>query len=264
MESIRLARLRTRFSLAVCLLDANHTDNPRLAGAAVTLEGVLSKPVRKASGWFIFTDLQEGTYRLNVNIPDYFSESIEIVVDAGHPVVYVPLIPLPSYPFVEGATLLRVCFRNNSGLPVAGVRLTAVVVSESCARARIAQDEVQPGAVELPLGQVTGGIAPGSLFLIRGRDPQQQGERCVVESVADRMRAVKLTKPLASAHSRGDLLLPVVETRSDERGEAVVAFPGCRAKTFDVALAIAGGASTLAKEVTLAEGKTANLGTLHL
>ncbi|MBO9606504.1 MAG: hypothetical protein J7639_11155 [Paenibacillaceae bacterium] len=262
METVRLVKLRNRLSLAVRVLDAHTSEAPRQTGAIVALEGIAAKPVRKDDGWYLFTDLTEGAYRLNVTIPDYFPEQLDIRVNDAHSIVYVPLKAKPSFPFRENDTLIRVMFRDGEERPVAGLALTATVTTESCAKARLMPEQTEAGARELTVGQLAGAMLPGEGYLIQSRTGEGAAERCEIAEAEG--RTVKLKTPLVRPHARGSLLLPVLRTFSSERGEAVIAFPGHRTKAFDVRLQIEGaGGRTIEQEVTMREGATVNLGTIR-
>lgn len=264
METIRLVKLRNRLSLAVRVLDAHTSEPPRQTGAIVALDDIAAKPVRKDDGWYVFTDLTEGAYRLNVSIPDYFPEQLDILVNDAHSIVYVPLKAAPSFPFRENDTLLRVVFRDDGDRPVPGLALAATITTESCAKARLMPEQTEAGASELTVGQLAGAMLPGECYLIQSRTGEGAAERCEIAEAPDRSRTVKLKAPLARPHARGAMLLPVLRTLSSERGEAVIAFPGNRTKTFDVRLRIEGaGGRTMEREVAVREGATVNLGTIR-
>jgi hypothetical protein len=263
MEHIRIALMRTRVSLAVCLLDSFTLDSPLGIGTLVLLEDTLHKPIVKANGYYIFTDLQERAYRLHIKSQHYFSEYVDIQVGAKDQLVYVSLLPRPSYPFQDKDTLLRVGIKGEDERPYPNVSVSAAVVTEEGARARLAQDEAAAGADELTLGSVTGKLGVGDRFLLRSRNGKDE-ELCRIDAVMEYQRKVKLERPLTGAFTRGSLLLPVVHTRSDERGEAVLAFANCRAKQFNVKLELTHGEHRLLKEVNLTEGGTTLAGSLCL
>lgn len=137
-------------------------------------------------------------------------------------------------------------------------------MTEEVSRARLAQDHAGRGENELMLGSVTGKIGIGDRFLIRGRNAKADEELCCVAAVLEHQRKVRLVEPISGSYSRGSLLLPVVKSRSDEQGEAVLAFANCRAKQFDLRLDITYGDLSLLKEVNLAEGGTTLAGSLCL
>ncbi|NOU93656.1 hypothetical protein GC093_10540 [Paenibacillus sp. LMG 31456] len=257
MESVRVAKLSTKVSLVVCLLDSYTSSSPLGLNASILLEGTLSKPIITSKGTFIFNDLQAGGYRLRVNVPYYFEECRDIEVGLENTLVHVTLSPRPSYPFREKDTLLRASVSNEHGQPYSKAILLAVMQSENGARARLAQDKAGQGTDQLTIGSVTGKISVGDRYLIRSRNSSEVGEElCLVEEVLEYQRRLRLERPLIGSYARGSLLLPVVKTQSDERGEVVVAFANCRANRFDIKLDVAHSGRSLSKEVNLTEGGT--------
>lgn len=100
-------------SFAVWLVD-NYTQKEPLGDVRVTVDGkkiTTVKAVKNPSRYYIFSDLPEGKYTLNVESEHYFSE--KKIVDTSsfvcskEPVVEVFLKPRPSYPFPDRATLIR-------------------------------------------------------------------------------------------------------------------------------------------------------------
>ncbi|MDF2959246.1 MAG: hypothetical protein K0S39_981 [Paenibacillus sp.] len=263
MGNIRIAKLNTKVSLVVCLLDSFTSDSPLGIVASVVLEGTLAKPVVTSKGTYIFNDLEAGTYRLRVNAQHYFEECRIIQVGLENTLVHVTLSPRPSYPFKEKDTLLRVSVGNEQGQPYSKALLFASVQSEDGARARLAQDQAETGEDRLTVGSVTGKIGVGDRYLIRSRTVQDAGEVCLIAEVLEYQRRFRLDRPLSGSYIRGALLLPFVQTQSDERGEAVIAFANCRTKQFNIKLDIVHGDLSLSKEVNLAEGGTTFAGSLH-
>ncbi|NHN32427.1 hypothetical protein [Paenibacillus agricola] len=264
MEPFRISMSKTRVSLAVCLLDSFTLAPPLGLHTKVVLEGSFSKPIIKAHGMFIFTNVNEGVYKLHIYAEEYFEEVVEITIGPKDKLVHVSLLPRPSYPFHEKDTLLRAQVKNKHNQPYSGATLIAAVVSEEASRARLAQDQAGSGEDQLMLGSVTGKIGVGDRFLIRSRNKTDADELCCIAAVLEHQRRVKLEKPLAGSFARGSLLLPVVQSRTDSHGEAVLAFANCRAKQFLIKLDVQHGNLSLLKEVNLAEGGTTLAGSLCL
>jgi hypothetical protein len=253
---------KTRVSLAVCLLDSFTLAPPLGFHTKVVLKESLSNPIVKPHGIYIFTDVKEGMYRLHVHAEHYFDEDVELAIGLKDELVHVSLTPRPSYPFHEKDTLLRVNIKDKQGQPCSGASLIASALSVEASRARLAQDLAGSGEDDLILGSVTGKIGVGDRFLIRSRNATDGEELCRIAAVLEHQRRVKLEKPLTGSYSRGSLLLPVVQSRSDEQGEAVLAFANCRAKHFLIKLDIKHGNLSLLKEVNLTEGGTTLAGSL--
>ncbi|MDD9266897.1 hypothetical protein ACFPES_07605 [Paenibacillus sp. GCM10023248] len=266
MDPIRISQLRTRVSLVVCVVDAITSRAPLGNTTTVYLEGTRSKAINKSNGSYIFNDLPPGEYRLKVSNEHYFEEQTLIAVGTDNFIVVVQLKPLPSYPFSSGTGLIRFMLQDAAGAPVRHAGLQATVVSEECACARVMAEQLDKGAEVITLGSFTGVIAAGDTYLLRGRSVQATEELIRIAEVIEHQKRFRLDRKLSATFARGTLLLPVQETRSTERGEAVIAFRGNRIAAFQSELLITYGPNGrhVVKDVQVAEGTTMNLGIIRL
>jgi hypothetical protein len=102
-------RIRTTVSLVLSLVD-ELTNAPPQGSIRIDMDGDRNQPVRNPSGYYVFTDLEDGTHTLATESQYYFPESRTIEVplpDPKNPVIQVTLKPMPCYPFPEHATLVR-------------------------------------------------------------------------------------------------------------------------------------------------------------
>lgn len=119
----------TKLSLAVYLIDS-YTGRRISGDAEVSLKGLNIKPVRNPSGYYLFLNIPEGVYTLQVTGGEYyFDEEKDEVrlsdLDRKDPVILITLTPTPAYPFSLSATLIRGCVRDNHGrgIPYANVKI---------------------------------------------------------------------------------------------------------------------------------------------
>lgn len=255
--------------LVIRALDTYTSGPARDLRLQVQVAGLLQKPIRKANGMFVFENVPPGSYTVQVASEMYHVESLQVdtsVLDPLSPVVRVDLIPQAAYPFDEEATLARANVRDEQNRPVADVRLRAIVTTESCAKARLGQD-VEAGAREIALTRIVGRLAEGARYWLQ--DPEGAlGERCVLAQVEPGARTVQLDAPLEHAYARGTLLLPLVEGRSDRRGEVVLGFGNYRTKRFEARLEFVSdeqqAIEKTVKEVSLQEGQMTGLGAIPI
>ncbi|OCT11383.1 hypothetical protein A8709_06830 [Paenibacillus pectinilyticus] len=262
MDQIRISQLKSRVSLVVCVIDALTSQAPLGNTTTVHLEGTRSKAIRKSNGSYIFNDLPPGDYRLVVQSEFYFQEYRNITVETRNFLETVQVKPLPSYPFSQGAGLIRLMLHNAAGAPIRDARLLSTVLTEDCARARLMVDQADKGTLEVTLGSFTGSVVAGDAYLLRGRGAKASEEIIRISEVLEHQKRFRLANPLTNAFTRGAMLLPVQETRSTDRGEAVIAFRGNRIPSFQTELVITYGEQGKheIKEIEVAEGTTANLG----
>lgn len=257
-------KLGRKLSMVLWLID-QYTSLGSNEEISVCLNGLPAGFQRKAGGYLVFTDLEEDRYRISLESPYYCPEELEVhlsSLDRSEPVVYVPLKPAPAYRFNPGSTLIRASLCAKDGGPASG-NITAILGSENCARAQLGRQGAKAGSTEISLVEVTGRLAPGDLLLIRSRGAKK-GEICEITTMGGGEGVYSLKKPLSSDHKRGELLMPLVTARSDQRGEIVVGIRSLRQKTCQLELEISAGANSQTLEIEIKAGQTHYLGKVAL
>ena len=106
--------ISSHVSLAVWLVD-EFTGKPAIADLTVSLKEINQKPIKNPSGYYCFTDLNDGDYTIVVKptVPLanlYFHKEVKITVPMPNklePVKEIILKPTLSYPFPSYTTLIR-------------------------------------------------------------------------------------------------------------------------------------------------------------
>lgn len=262
MEQLRIVRMKSRVSLVVLLRDGFSASQPSDRKLEVRLANYPRKPVGKPDGTYIFNDLEPGEYRLEIDSTYYFRESRVISVGTGNVIASIPLLPLPSYPYRQSDTLIRAMVTDASGHPARGVSVTATILSEECAAGRLAEDKTVKGASEIAVNGLTAQVGCGDSFVLVGRGAKEGREVVHIRDTVEYQKRFRLASPLEASYSRGSMLLPVYRTRTTERGEMAIAFPGGTTEAYPVALSVGGeGGEKAVMDVTVQQGVTVNLGT---
>ena len=116
----------TRLSLAVYLTDDYSGRGGYLDGdVTVSLKGQKTESFRNPGGYYLFLDLPEGSYTVQINGGEYyFDKEKEDVTPADlkkkSPVINITLKPTPSYPFQSSATLIRGFVKDPEGRGIPG------------------------------------------------------------------------------------------------------------------------------------------------
>lgn len=269
IQHMRNILFQTKFSIAVRLVDSYTGQVPFGRKIKVVLENAIQKSVQKSDGYYVFADIPKAMYKLHVQSEYYMHECLEIDLrdntyqNSNGDVKHIALIPNSSYPIHPGATILRATFRNTSSDPVSGVEITAVPMSEECARARVAQETLQKGQRELSLIHLTGLVSIGDQFLLKDKKEEKE-EYCQISGIGKGVRSFELKSPIEQDYSRGALLLPVTQARSDQRGEVVLFFRNSKVKTYNVKLEMSYYDQRIVKEVRISAGDIHLLGTIEL
>lgn len=259
-------RLGKRVSMVLRLIDQYTALGSNESDISVFLNGRPASFQRKAGGYLVFTELEEELYRVVIESKFYLSEEFEVrpgELDRAEPIVYVALKPSLLYHFNASATLIRVSVCRQNGEPAEGAVITAALLSDNCARARLGRQGAVAGWAGISLVDVTGRLAPGDLFLIRPAEGEE-GEICEMATMGVGESVYELKKPPLSDHARGELLMPVIMTRTSERGEAVLALRNFRQRECELSLRVVFADRDLIRKIKIHSGTTHNLGKITI
>lgn len=124
----------TRCSLVVAPVDIWTRRIPAPSALTVALVGVHRKPIRKPNGTYLFLDLPDDSYLLNIYSPSFIP--VNQWIETGHlntlhPVVTVPLLPGPGYLYPANSTALRFQLIDSSGVGRSDVDVYAYVKEDA-------------------------------------------------------------------------------------------------------------------------------------
>ncbi len=116
-----------RLSLAVYLID-DYTSRKIVGNLDVSIKDHNIKPIRNPGGYYLFFDLPDDNYTVQVKGGEYyFDEEREAVrqddLDELNPVVDIVLKPAPPYHFPSNATLIRGHLEDSGGEGIPGAVL---------------------------------------------------------------------------------------------------------------------------------------------
>lgn len=265
MTEVRRIKIKSNLSLTLCIIDS-YTMRAPIGLVEVRLEGILQKPIVKQEGFYIFSQLPKNeSYKATITSDFYFPETIEINLTSSekYALVYTSLIPYPAYPFGQGATLLRTTVNNSNGQAAANADVQVTVTSDTCIRAKLAQDIDASNKSYIHLTQIAGHVCRGDLFLIKATE-SENNEYCSILNTMESSRHFQLNKALEFEHKRGSSLLPVIKTKSDTKGEIVVPFRNYRVKDFNASVEIRYNNQSYVKEVSIGEGMVNQVGLLSI
>ncbi len=121
-------KIATKMSFAVALTD-EYTGRRPIDSARVSIKGHDTGAIRNRSGYYVFLNLSDREYRVQVESEYYFREEIIVKppdLEPQNPVVSVTLKPMPSYPFGSGATLIRGMVQGSDGASISGAELEVI------------------------------------------------------------------------------------------------------------------------------------------
>jgi len=121
-------KITTRVSFAVALTD-EYTDGPPIDSNRVFIKEQEIRAIKNRSGYYVFLNLSEGEYKVQVESEYYFREEAIVKpsnLEPLNPVVSVTLKPTPFYPFASGATLIRGMIQDSDGNSISGAELEVI------------------------------------------------------------------------------------------------------------------------------------------
>ncbi|WP_028611988.1 hypothetical protein [Paenibacillus harenae] len=262
-----MTRLRssivTRCSLVVSPVDVWTRKLPVSSSLSVTLQDIHKKPIRKSDGTYLFLDLPAGSYVLEVTSPSFipYRETVDTAkLEFLNPVVTVPLLPGPGYPFPAAATAISFLLYDEAGIPLTGAGVAAYADEESASRGRISQDKLEPGDSIASVGLLQGQTVAGESLLLRGQGKEELV--CVAEVLPGGV--LRFDRPVKESYRRGALLLPAVRTRSAQNGSVLLPFRGTLPPSFAVNAVVTSGSTRLTAKLTAQSGKVASAPSLTL
>ena len=112
----------TKLSIAVQLKD-EYLGRP-VGNPEVSLKGHDVRPAKNLGGYYVFFDLPEGGYTVQVKGGEYYFDE-EVNAATVDRLVSITLTPTPRYPFPPSATLVRGSVKNSNdeGIPGAIVKV---------------------------------------------------------------------------------------------------------------------------------------------
>ncbi len=255
-----LERHSTKLSLAVSLLDDYSKGKP-IGRVEVSLEGRKEKPVKNLSSYYLFLDLPDDAYTVQVGSDYYFDEELDIYLAGFKEPTAINLKPKPSYPFSQGATLIRGAVANT------GITAKIMLPEENKSAAIVSEGDIIPaGTSSIRLADIAD-INTDEVYMIMDSN-KTRIEFCRITDIpADSTNdPFKLEKPLRFEHARETSLHKMVEERTldvkhTEKGEFVVYFSKVKSyKTLvDLEISYPDHTKETIRDIEVEEGKTTSL-----
>lgn len=183
-------------------------------------------PIYKNEGYYVYSNLPAGIYRLIVHSLDYgiVTRQWEWNPQQKDPPVFQLLLqPSPAYSFATKITRIYCRCVDVVGAPITDVPLTLYSRSPENSRARLRKKtNVEDQVLEVATTGVRS-LAGESYLLCSMHEDIEQNEQIEIKSFPQLNDQVwQLISPLSHSYTAGALLLPIVRATTDHRGEAVL------------------------------------------
>ncbi|QNU66050.1 hypothetical protein EHE19_014330 [Ruminiclostridium herbifermentans] len=231
-------QLGDKVSMAIYLKDEFTAQYITDSSIKITLEDTDFKPIVK-SDCYVFTRLNNKMYNVIIKSDIYLMEKFSVNMEElpSNKSIFITLKPSPLYPFPKKSNIIRLSLVDSRGKAIEGTSIEAAIVSDRSAVARIVSTEGENDILNLV--NISGCIERGDTFVIKKKDEDftETNTTCTIEGKIKNGK-FKLTKPLVNDQVRGALLMPLIYTRTDSRGECVIFFRSFREKSCEVSLKI--------------------------
>lgn len=265
MEYSTKLSLGSLVSIVICPMDDYLGEPARIRSCNIKIPYCTKKPIFKEDGFVVFCGLKPDEYHIEIQSENYLDEKIQFSVydtEAGSQITYIQLKPKPSYAFKTGATLIRMTVCDKENNPVTNALIEAKVTSSDCLKGKIAKAFVKSGESEIYLSSITGKISIGDQFVV-GLESDKE-EVFIIEEQLEGLRHYRTKLPFKYDHDRGSSIMSVVNSRTDNRGEAVIYFRSVPVKKFKIKIAICYKEKIVMQEIEVEEGKTLYIGKLKI
>lgn len=230
--------METHISMIFKIMDRFRKRPLLAAEAGIYINGHRQRPLYKAGGYFIFTDLAPGETSFQIIAPAFQQEALVALIPApgkGYLHSHLLLNPAPAYPFGREVTTVRGRLWQDQR-PYAHEHFY-LIPGEGGEVMKVAEDKGEAGNTRLrlfaavPERQLS---FPGK-YLIKDKD-KGKGEVCLIIRKDSREGIFLLEKELQFSHVRGTPLVEVIECRTEEDGSFFAALPELKQETLTLSL----------------------------
>lgn len=244
-EGIQVESVNCKAAIVLQIAD-DYTGEFPLGGILAVIEDYKIKAVRNPSGYYIFSDLKQGTYKIHISTSYYLNEEREVTITSenkGTKLLTVKLIPNTAYPFDSGITLIRANVRDRLGNPAEGAAIKVYTLPDNNTASSIGTAaSISGNVLEIKLGSTIYAAQKDNILKI-GENVSEFGLFRVVECVE---RAGNIQKVLLDSAPDQDAAEKFVyltaksciDTRANDNGEAVFYFRNIKENRFFIKLDI--------------------------
>lgn len=254
-----MAVIRKSAILVVSVID-DHTGK-MVSGSNIRVAVAGKKAYRKDDGYYVFINLSGSSHEITVESDIYLTETLHVDmknIDSRNPVVYVRLKPNALHPATPGTTWIKGRLSRGGNL-LKGASIGIEYLS-GVDRIKISEDGVEAGSKAVRLYMPGDMLLFGKQFLINDKDDEGKSKNEVCRIAGAYGDKFLLEKGLQFGHKRGTSLIPIENTRTDEKGSFVILLKPFKGDTVNVALSFEYGGKRIKKKVTVKTGESLNMG----
>lgn len=259
----RHSKVRIIASLIIHVIDSYTGGPPIHSGLSITIDGVFKQPIVKPDGYYIFTNLPAGMYRIIIRSSNYLPLEKVFVVNHSEQIHNIILYPSKFYSLQSNAAAtVRFCLRNNRNEPICNKKVYLTVLNPRCAIAKLAIDHLKLGEDIVTVSKLSEVFIGDTLLLIDRSN--KKSEYCeIAEQFAD-LVTYRLRNRVSQDYYRSSLFLPVICSYTDEKGEVLLLIRHFPEKQLNMKLEIELDGQPFEQEFVLDINERKNLGVIKV
>lgn len=217
------ACISKRVSLVLRLFD-DYDLKPIENGVSIYLNEYDFKPIRKAGGYSIFTNLENDQNKVEIKSELYFDEVININLkdlNKLNPVINIRLKPSPRY-FLKEESVFRFEIIDKNEMPVKNAQIQSILYTKDYFVGQVMSEKVNASDKSVFIDEFYNEFFSGdSLYIESSR--KEKCEFITIENKVDN-GYYNLNECMKNAHKKGEKLRSAVITRADSNGNGVIYF----------------------------------------
>lgn len=233
-------------------------------GVSIYLNEYSFKPIRKAGGYFIFTNLENDIYKIEIKSELYLDEILNVNLkdlDNLNPVINIRLKPKPKYFFKEDGLIIRFKVLDKNEMPIKNGQINGILYTKDYFVGQVLNQKINILDKNILIDEFYEEFFSGDCLYIES----SRKEKCEFITIYNKINksSYRLNEDIKSTHKSGEKLRKAITTRTDSDGNGIIYFKNLLTNKNKIKIII-----TLNEDfkevITEVEGTLVNLGKISI
>ncbi|MCT4593106.1 MAG: hypothetical protein N4A57_02370 [Anaeromicrobium sp.] len=254
--------IRKKVSVVIRIFH-DYTWNPIMNGIEVYFNNMPKKPIKKSGGYYVFTNLEDGIYKVNIKSQIYFNETIEIdttKLDLLDPIINIRLKTKPNYFLREDSTIIKFKVVDLNKIPINLGIIKAFIDTKNYYEGQILE-EVKSGHEKVKVKKFCDAPLPGDILYLKEEEPDKSE---YIKVLKEDKGYYLLDSPINYDHKRDLKISRGFITKSDEDGNVIVYFKNLLKSKVNITFHIFHEGHLKEVNAQVVEGNLLNLGIITI